>query len=405
MANHNVRSDLQEIVQFWHENHCLRKSSITQYLRWVRRFKTYCQEQGLSEVSQLTLSGVGQFSKWYAQSRRIDNDNAFDGARSALQTWALALKALGHVVPRWQMPATPQQRSSPLLRAFASYLREHRGNPAVTINKKIGHIDGFLAFLLVRKRRPQRVRLFDIDAYITLCSKRYARTTVADICCSIRSFLRFLHATGRIPADLASSVMAPIVRRGERPLRALPWDDVRRILHAVDRSTPGGQRDYALLLMMSTYGLGAGEVIRIKLEDIDWKSATLRVVRPKTSVEILLPLLPAVARVLVTYLRRGRPAHAATRHLFVTMNVPHVRLSGSSSVRHILIKHARSAGVTGPYLGSHALRHSHACQQMEQGASPKVIGDILGHRRPESTSAYIRISTERLRQIALPVPV
>lgn len=281
------------------------------------------------------------------------------------------------------MPATPQQRSSPLLRAFASYLREHRGNPAVTINKKIGHIDRFLAFLLARKRRPQRVRLFDIDAYITLCSKRYARTTVADICCSIRSFLKFLHATGRIPADLAGSVMAPIVRRGERPLRALPWDDVRRILRAVDRSTPGGQRDYALLLMMSTYGLGAGEVIRIKMEDIDWKSATLRVVRPKTSVEILLPLLPAVARVLVTYLR----------------------LSGSSSVRHILIKHARSAGVTGPYLGSHALRHSHACQQMEQGASPKVIGDILGHRRPESTSAYIRISTERLRQIALPAPV
>jgi len=371
----------------------------------VRRFKKYCQEQGLSEASQLNLSGVSQFSTWYAQSRGIDKDKAIDGARSALRAWALALKALGHVAPGWQAPVTPQQTPSPLLQAYACYLREHRGNPAVTINKKTGHIDRFMVFLRARKHRPQRIRLLDIDAYITLCSKDYARTTVADICCSIRCFLRFLHVTGHIPADLASSVMAPIVRRGERPLRALPWDDVRRILHAVDRSTTCGQRDYALLLMMSAYGLGAGEVIRIKLEDIDWRAATLRVVRPKTSVEILLPLLPAVARVLVTYLHRGRPAHTATRHLFVTMRAPHGRLGSSSAVRHILVKHAQTAGVTGPYLGSHALRHSHACQQMEQGASPKVIGDILGHRRPESTSAYIRISTGRLRQIALPVPV
>ncbi len=405
MANHSIHSDLQEVVQLWHENRCLGKSSVTVYLRWVKRFKTYCQEQGLSEVSQLTLSGVGQFSRWYAPSLRIDNDNAFEGARSVLHAWALALKVLGHVVPQWQAPVTPHQPASPLLRAFASFLREQRGNPAVTINKRMSHIDGFLAFLRARKRRPQRVRLLDIDAYITLCSKHYARATLAGICCSIRGFLRFLHATGRIQVDLANSVMAPVVRRGERPLRALSWDDVRRILRAVDRSTPCGQRDYALLLMMSTYGLGAGEVIRIKLEDIDWRAATLRVVRPKTGVEILLPLLPVVARVLATYLRRGRPVHAATRHLFVRMKAPYVRLGGSSAVRHILIKHAGFAGVTGPYLGSHALRHAHACQQMKLGTSPKAIGDILGHRHPESTSAYIRISTERLRQIALPVPI
>lgn len=405
MASQSILSDQREVVQLWRENRCLGKRSITIYLRWVRRYMTYCREQGLSEVSQLTLSGIGQFSTWYAQSQKLDNATTFKSARGALHTWSLALKALGHVVPQWQAPVTPHQPSSPLLREFSSYLREHRGNPAVTLNKKMCHIDGFMVFLRTRKRSPQRVCLFDIDAYITMCSKHYARATLADICCSIRCFLRFLHATGRMPADLSGSVMAPIVRRGERPLRALPWDDVRRILHAVDRSTPCGQRDYALLLLMSAYGLGAGEVIRITLEDINWRAATLRVVRPKTGVEILLPLLPAVARVLTTYLRRGRPAHADTRHLFVRMKTPHVRLGGSSAVRYILIKHAGSAGITGPYLGSHALRHAHACQQMELGTSPKAIGDILGHRRPESTSAYIRISTERLRQIALPVPI
>ena len=159
-----------------------------------------------------------------------------------------------------------------------------------------------------------------------------------------------------------------------------------------------------MLLMMSTYGLGAGEVIRLSLDDIDWRAATLRVVRPKTGVEIRLPLLPAIARALVAYLKHGRPPVTPTRHLLVSMRAPYLPLSASSAIRHVLIKHARIAGVSAAYLGSHVLRHSHACRQVEQGIQPKLIGDILGHRRPESTSAYIRIATEGLRALALPVP-
>jgi integrase len=184
----------------------------------------------------------------------------------------------------------------------------------------------------------------------------------------------------------------------------LPWDDVRRILRAVDRSTYTGRRDYAMLLMMSTYGFGAGEVIRLTLDDIDWRAATLRVVRPKTGVELRLPLLPAIARALVSYLKHGRPPATSSRHLLVSMKAPYLPFGAASAVRHVLIKHARIAGVSAPYLGSHVLRHSHACRQVEQGVAPKIIGDILGHRRPESTSSYIRIATEGLRALALPVP-
>jgi integrase/recombinase XerD len=155
---------------------------------------------------------------------------------------------------------------------------------------------------------------------------------------------------------------------------------------------------------MSTYGLGAGETIGLTLDDIDWRAGTIRVVRPKTRVEFMLPLLPAVARVLVSYLRHGRPGKAITRHLLVQMRVPHGPHLWSVAVRHVLIKHARAAGVTAPYLGTHVLRHTHACRQMELGTPPKLIGDILGHRDPDSTSAYLRVATERLRQIALPVP-
>jgi integrase len=288
--------------------------------------------------------------------------------------------------------------------AFASYLSDVRGNPPQTIHKKLVHMAMFAAHCRRRRRTVHRARLKDLDDYIIACRERYARATVADICTTMRMFQRFSYATGRSRRDLSGSVVSPIIRANERPHRALPWADVQRILRAVDRSGPTGLRDYAILLMMSVYGLGSGEIIGLTLDHISWRAQTLRVIRPKTRVEFLLPLLPAVSRALVSYLRHGRPEHAATRHLFVTMRTPFKPLSCSVTIRHILHGAAKRAGVTAPFMGTHVLRHTHACRQLELGARPKIIGDILGHRDPDSTSAYLRVPSERLRAMALPVP-
>jgi integrase len=91
---------------------------------------------------------------------------------------------------------------------------------------------------------------------------------------------------------LADGVISPVQPKFERPRRALPWEDVQRLLRAVDTSTARGLRDHALLLMMSTYDLGAGEVIGLQLQDIDRNASTLQMSRPKTGVNFVLPLLP-----------------------------------------------------------------------------------------------------------------
>jgi integrase/recombinase XerD len=216
--------------------------------------------------------------------------------------------------------------------------------------------------------------------------------------------LRFLLTTGQISVDLADSVVAPVQRKHERPRRALPWEDVQRLLRSVDTSTPRGLRDHAILLMMSIYGFGAGEVIRLQLQDIDWDAATLRFVRPKTGVAFALPLLPAVAKALARYLRNGRPPSTTTRHVFVQMKIPFGPLSSSSAVRHIVVGHAKIAGIKASYLGSHVLRHSNAARHVDLGTRPRVLSDILGHRDPESVSAYVRIATQSLRDVSMPVP-
>lgn len=392
------------IERVWRENLCLTESSIGQYRMWIRRFVQYCQARDLDQWSQLTLEGAGLFATCYARKRRITRPETFEAARSALGTYAAALKTLGATLPPWLPASTQSPSQAPIVREFAQHLRDHRGNPPGTVHKESQHMRAFLAFLRARQRQAHQTRLQDIDEFLIRCRKRYARATVADIGCTLRSFMRFLLASGRMQTDLAPSIVTPIVRRLERPHRTLPWRDVQRILRAVDRSTPCGRRDYALLLMMSTYGMGAGEIIRLTLDDVDWQAATVHVMRPKTGVEFLLPLLPAVARALVSYLRRGRPRHARTRHLFITMRAPHQQLACSVTIRHILHTHAQRAGVTAPFMGTHVFRHTHACRQMELGTRTKVIGDILGHRDPESTSAYLRVATAQLRQVALQVP-
>ncbi len=148
----------------------------------------------------------------------------------------------------------------------------------------LNHIDreGFLETLRERGRSLGSTRASDIDAFVTKLARRFCRVTVRDSCSRLRSFFRFLQAIGRVNRNLASLVVAPRVRWMEAPRRALPWPDVQRLLRSVRRDRPAGLRDFAVLLMMITYGFGAAEVSSLRLDGIDWRAAVFRLRRPKT---------------------------------------------------------------------------------------------------------------------------
>jgi integrase/recombinase XerD len=315
-----------------------------------------------------------------------------------------ALAALGHAVPQWRQQPSDLPRASKVVREFVAYRLKHRGIATSTIRSDLAVATKFVAFVRTRRRSMASTRIIDLDGFVLQLTSKCTRKTVAGNCSTLRAFLRFLHLTGRIRNDLSSFVVVPRTRFAERPPRALPWKDVQRIIDAIDVQRPLGRRDFALFLMMATYGMGAGEVYALKLDDIDWKARTIRVCRPKTGIVTLLPLLDPIARAVALYLRHERPAHAHARNVFVTDHMPHRALGGSSTIRHRLRKYAEAAGVSAPFLGTHVFRHSHATRQIEGGAPPKIVSDILGHRRPESTSAYVRGAIVRLREIALPVP-
>jgi len=394
---------VRAIVRAWHADRSISDPSARLYLRWILRFRRYCVQLGLNEVDELTHAGAGRFMAWCAQTHG-SGGGRIGNASSPLRALRRVYEAMDVAVPPWKPVKRRAQAASSVLREYAMHLTQHRGNPEATVHKKLNHIGKLLDHLAASAKSWRQMRLPDIDAFLIQCAHDYSRATTAEVASTVRSFARFLLASGRISIDLADAVISPVQPRFERPRRAWPWEDVQRLLRAVDTRSARGLRDHALLLMMSTYGLGAGEAIRLQLQDIDWNAGTLQMSRPKTGVNFVLPLLPAVGKALARYLRHGRPSHTPTRHVFVQMKVPFGALTGSSAVRHILVKHAKAAGIQAAYLGSHVLRHSNAARQIDVGTQARLLTELLGHRDSESLSAYVRIATQSLREVSLPVP-
>ena len=139
--------------------------------------------------------------------------------------------------------------------------------------------------------------------------------------------------TRRLQADLASGVIAPRFRLHDRPPRTLQWREVQQILRSVSRVQPPGKRDFAIMLLLATYGLGAAEVLALRLEDLDWQAGIIRVRRPKTNVRIELPLLPAVGKALSAYLRWERPPAKLIQHIFLRKSMPNEPIT-SSAIRN-----------------------------------------------------------------------
>jgi integrase/recombinase XerD len=391
------------VVDLWRKSR-LRRGTIINYLYWVRRFRKYCEKRRLVETEQLTVSGMVSFLRAYIGPRlkkRTSAQNSRDLANNALHAWACALQTLGTPLPQWrekQIPSLP-----PLLDEYRQYRRVHNGASEGTLIRDLETAGSFLRHLQRRMKSIEQMTLVDVDAFVRALSTRLAKRTVADTCSSLRAFLRFLQITGKLSVDLASGVIAPRYRIDERPPRALPWKDVQKILRVISRSQPPGKRDFALLLLLATYGLGAAEVLALRLQDVDWRVGILKAWRPKTKVGIELPLLPAVAKALIAYIREERPLAPSLEHIFLRKNMPYERMTGSA-IRHRIRHYARLAGIRAKLIGAHVFRHSHAGRQVDAGANIKVVSDILGHRSPSSTSIYVRVAFKRLRAVGLPVP-
>ncbi len=320
--------------------------------------------------------------------------------RSALvRSLAQYLEERGELAPT---TLTPTERR---VVDYRRYLERVRGLSAATIEMHGATITKFLQFL-DHDACPQRLHELcgeDVETFVTSTSRRVGRGRLVHVTTAVRTFLRFLAATGEGPLGLNAQVESPRIYRGEHLPQALPWDTVRAFLRSIDRTTPKGRRDYAMFLLVATYGLRTSEVRALRLDDVVWRARQIRVPRLKVSSPLLLPLTDEVATALLDYLRRGRPP-STYRYLFLRVEIPLGPL-GRGAVGDAFRAWARRAGILPPgRSGPHCLRHALAMHLLRKGAALKTIGDLLGHRSAESTGIYLRLDIDDLRDVALPLP-
>lgn len=230
---------------------------------------------------------------------------------------------------------------------YAKHLREVRGFAASTVSSHRRTAQGFLHHLEEADTAVGSIQASSIESYVTEAGRRLGRASLQHEIAALRGFLRFLSTDGRVAAGLDQQIDTPRLYRLEQLPRALPWETVRTLLRSMDTTTPMGLRDYAMFLLIATYGLRASEVVAISLDDIRWRQGVLRIHQRKTSSPLELPLTNEVLSALVKHLKRTPPP-APYRRVFLRMRAP-VGILKPTAVTEAFQALVRKSGVSVPY--------------------------------------------------------
>jgi len=309
------------------------------------------------------------------------------------------LRGLG-VVPSAERPAVTS--AGELLDRYRRYLTIERGLTAQTAR---GYVDVVRPFAESRVDAAGRLELWelsaaDVSGFVLAESARRSRKSAKMLVTGLRSLLRFLHVEGVTARALAGSVPSVAGWRLAGLPRGLDGEQVGRLLASCDRSTPAGRRDFAILVMLVRLGLRRGEVARLELDDVDWRSGEI-VVRGKGDRVERLPLPADVGEAIVEYLRDGRPAGFAGRAVFVRVKAPRRALT-PGGVTQVVVSAGKRAGLG--EVTAHRLRHTAATELLREGAPLVEIGELLRHRSALTTAIYAKVDRERLRELARPWP-
>ena len=289
------------------------------------------------------------------------------------------------------------------LRDYERYGIERRHLRPSTIDSRTAELGRFLDFLGSRGLEVlAQVQPADLTAYMVWL-ERYRPKTISRIVSSVRLFLQFLTMRGILRQDLGEAL--PKVRVARDAAIPSVWDSelVVKLLEAVDRSSPVGKRDYAMLLLASRLGLRSGDLRSLRLDDLDWGASILRIAQSKTAASLHLPISEEVGEALIDYLRFGRP-ETTHREVFLKHKRPIGPFDDDSRLHYVIDRWRELAGIrfrSRQRHGFHSLRHTLATQLLREQTPIHVISEILGHATTASTLIYAKADTEALRTAAL----
>lgn len=331
--------------------------------------------------------------------RMVGEDNEHHpGHRSANENMSAVLRFLGET-GRVRSAPLPHGQPRPVEVCLAGWLRfleVEQGEGASWIDKARRLGGSFLERIEDRSGGLcwERVDVAMANDFLGRAVAGYSSSTAQCSAALLRGLLTWSAANGWIGEQVAAGVLSPRRVRTALP-KGLNAAEVAALKGAVDLECPTGRRDMAIIVLLARLGVRAGEVAGLRLDDLDWREPSVRVVGKGGRV-LVLPMPVDVGEALVDYLRVRR-ADAGERGVFIRC-LPPLRALRRAGITEIVSKHARVAGLEGVH--AHRLRHAVACQVLAGGGNIRQVQELLGHANLASSMTYARVDMTPLRPLA-----
>jgi site-specific recombinase XerD len=361
-------------------------------------------------------SGHGRTFSHPLAERFLESEGVFPGTASkSLNAWQRNLSAAMRVITEYHQHGCFQRRQNivakvklpadqkRLIDRYEAFCSRNRNMAVSTLRMRRTHIVKFLHFLRSRGvRKMTKIKPVLLSDFIASCAHLKPHT-LATIGTSLRSLFQFFCAEGITSGNITSYV--PHVRYYNHARIPTVWkqQQVDAILNAVDRGSPIGKRDYAILLLAARLGIRSGDIRTLRLDHLRWDDARIEFNQSKTKQPLSLPMTEEIGNALIDYLQHGRPI-TNSREVFLRHRAPFESFGDRSSLHYIITLYRRRAGITLPKQsrqGMHSLRYSLASRLLDAGTPLDTISSILGHVSPESTYNYTKVNINALRKAAI----
>lgn len=284
--------------------------------------------------------------------------------------------------------------------------RKSAGISVRTLQSYLIYLDRFSHYLVDQEiNHVSNINVSHIHGFIQATAAKHNTPTVYCTSCLLRVLFRYLDEQKLISKKLVLFVPSVKCSKKSKIPSAYTREEIQSMLSCIDRGSPKGKRDYAMLLIAVRLGLRASDICGLTFDNFKWESNTIELLQGKTNKAVVMPLFNDIGEAVIDYIKYGRPS-VQDKEVFLRMSVP-VGQMAAPTLHSIVTQYMNKAGINipeGKKHGPHSLRHSLASALLNNSTPIPVISEILGHADSETTSVYLKIDILHLRDYSLDVP-